>query len=210
MNNYEEVLEKIVALLKTYAWIKRWQLLLPQYEDFQNYFSWEISILNPCVRESLLTHVWCLPILASFLHPYLEHKETTDLWKVLYMLSIHDIGETIVWDVIWLERSRSNKEQEDEYSAVKSLLTTEQFLIFEEFEKMETNEARFAKATDRLVCRIREYIDKPEIERERWSHFWATLWDMYKKWLPRMEWDSFLLGFFDYLRDKMQKQIFAS
>lgn len=208
MENYQSILEKITSLLKSYACIKRGQILLPQYQDFQNYVPWKISIENPCIRESLLTHVGCLPILASFLHPYIEHTQTTDLGKVLSMLAIHDIWETIVWDVISLQRNHSSKEEKDEINAAKQLLPRNQFKLLEEFEKMETNESKFSKALDRLICLLRWYIDKPEIERERRSYYWATLSEMYKKWLPRMERDEFLLWFFNYLVNKMKENVF--
>lgn len=208
--SYDKILSEITTLLTTYASIKRGQLLLPQYQDLQKHISWAISILDPCVRESLLTHVGCLPILATFLHPHISHSATTNLGKTLCMLAIHDIGETIVGDVIGLQRNRSADEQADERAAVKKLLPAEQFVLFAEFEAMQTNEAKFAKAVDRLICRLREYMDDPALERARRAHFGATLPEMFAKWFLRMERDEFLAWFFTYLKDKMQEKIFSA
>ena len=44
----------------------------------------------------MIEHVGCLPIIATFLHPYLD--KPVDLGKVLTILAIHDIGEIKLGD----------------------------------------------------------------------------------------------------------------
>jgi len=43
-----------------------------------------------------MCHVGHLPVIASYLHQFCEHKDSIDLGRTLMMLAIHDIGETIV------------------------------------------------------------------------------------------------------------------
>lgn len=70
------------------------------------------------IQESLIEHVGSLPIIAVFLHPYLEID--VDLGKVLTMLAIHDIGETVLGDELTF--TKSNLSGDLEYIEGKKLL----------------------------------------------------------------------------------------
>lgn len=57
-------------------------------KEFPEY---QLNFDDEIVRETLSEYVGSLPIIATYIHPFLDHK--VDLGKVLIILAIHDIGE---------------------------------------------------------------------------------------------------------------------
>ncbi|MDI9482612.1 MAG: HD domain-containing protein [Bacillota bacterium] len=125
----------------------------------------ETDKLKTIYRQSLISdksryendaeHSWHLALMAVLLS---EHtNEQVDLLKVIKMVIIHDIveidaGDTYCYD----EKAKLDKREREEKCAnrIFSLLPDDQrdemFELWEEFEKMETAEAKFAAALDRL------------------------------------------------------------
>ncbi len=88
-----------------------------------------------------------------------------DILKILEMLLIHDIGETIIGDVAMIESDYEQKKQ-NERDAVKEQLAclgeelgTYYFNLWVEFETESSREARFAKVIDKLdaVMKAKQY-----------------------------------------------------
>ncbi|NLN65385.1 MAG: HD domain-containing protein [Clostridiaceae bacterium] len=125
----------------------------------------ELDKLKTVFRQSLLTnksryendaeHSWHLAVMAFLLA---EHtKEKVDLLKVMKMVLIHDVveidaGDTYCYD----EKAKLDKQEREEKCAdrIFNLLPEEQakemFALWEEFEAMETPEAKYAAALDRI------------------------------------------------------------
>lgn len=104
--------------------------------------------------ESVAEHVYATQMLA--LAMYSEYKYELDIQKILYMLAIHELEETIIGDLTFKEISKEEKEKighEAVENILKDLLSGEEIkqLIFE-FDAKETKEALFAYHCDKLEC----------------------------------------------------------
>lgn len=128
-------------------------------------FILEVDKLKTVYRQSLITdatrfendaeHSWHLALMAFLLAEHIDEK--VDLLKVMKMVLMHDIveidaGDTYCYD----EQAKLDKREREEKCAdrIFSMLPEEQaqemFALWEEFERMETPEARYAAALDRL------------------------------------------------------------
>lgn len=138
-------------------------------------FILEVDKLKTIYRQSLITdasrfendaeHSWHLALMAFLLSEYTDEK--VDLLKVMKMVLMHDIveidaGDTYCYD----EQAKLDKREREEKCAerVFSMLPEEQaremFALWEEFERMETPEARYAAALDRLQPVLMNYTAK--------------------------------------------------
>ena len=104
--------------------------------------------------ESVAEHVYATQMLA--LAMYSEYKYDLDIQKVLYMLAIHELEETIIGDLTFKDISKEAKEKighEAVENILKDLLSGEEIkkLVFE-FDAKETKEALFAYRCDKLEC----------------------------------------------------------
>ena len=153
-------------------------------------------------REPLIEHVGHIPIIASYLYQYVENKDKIDLGRVLIMLSVHDIGETVVGDMFAFAKTISHAENET--VAAKELLSDEMYVYFEEVEKRETIDAKFAKAVDSIAPLLHE-VALPLVTRERMKHFDFDAEKIKMKKRAHFEWDNNLVQIFDYLVDKYKK-----
>ncbi|ANX01291.1 HD domain-containing protein [Thermoclostridium stercorarium] len=133
----------------------------------------EIDKLKNIYRQSYLTdgsrhendaeHSWHLAVMAFILAEYADEK--VDLLKVIKMVLVHDLveidaGDTYCYD----ERAMRDKKEREEKCAKRlfSMLPDEQrnemYELWEEFERMETPEARYAAALDRLQPVLLNYF----------------------------------------------------
>lgn len=106
-------------------------------------------------KESSADHSWMMALLAViFFH---EVKLKVDRLKVLKMIIVHDLAEAIVGDSYpWDTKKRINKHQREE-NALKRIVAQlprrsaqEILSLWQAYEKMNTPEAKFAKAIDKL------------------------------------------------------------
>lgn len=104
--------------------------------------------------ESVAEHIYGTQMLAIAM--YSEFHYSLDLTKVLYMLAIHELGETVIGDLTQFQISREEKsriEHEAVHNILQGLLQADQIeALFLEFEVRETTEARFAYQCDKLEC----------------------------------------------------------
>ncbi|WP_430403093.1 HD domain-containing protein [Fluviicola sp.] len=123
--------------------------------DKLKYIQRKTKLFNSDRNENDAEHSWHLALMAMVL---MEHSnKSIDLLKVIKMVLIHDIveidaGDTFIYDT---QKNHSNTDEERlAANRIFGLLPTAQaeelIAIWEEFEAGETDEAKFAKAMDRL------------------------------------------------------------
>lgn len=106
--------------------------------------------------ESIAEHIYGVQMLAIAMKTIYQYD--IDITKVIYMLAIHELGETIIGDLTQFQISKEEKEKM-EHEAVHSILSS---LIggdkiedlFLEFDSHATAEAKFAYQCDKLECDI--------------------------------------------------------
>lgn len=106
--------------------------------------------------ESVAEHVFGVQTLAIAM--YSQYQYDLDLKKVLYMLAIHELEETIIGDLTYWDISESDK-LESGHNAIKVILKDllnkkeiENLIL--EFDERKTPEARFAYHLDKMECNI--------------------------------------------------------
>lgn len=106
--------------------------------------------------ESIAEHVYGVQMLALAI--YNEYKYKIDIQKVIYMLAIHEIGETIIGDLTAFDISKEEKvkkEHEAVHRILSEILDAKEIEdLFLEFDAHETAEAKFAYQCDKLECDI--------------------------------------------------------
>ncbi len=106
-------------------------------------------------RENDAEHAWHMAVMAYILQEYSNEK--IDIAKVMIMCLIHDIVEIDAGDTYAYDENAKKTQKAREDAAkerIFSILPEDQkenlMMIFEEFEKNETPEAKFARAMDNL------------------------------------------------------------
>jgi len=116
-------------------------------------------------RENDAEHSWHLALMAFLLSEY--SKENIDLLKVMRMCIIHDIVEIDAGDTFCYDAKGNLDKLEREQKAadrIFRLLPEDQGAelrkLWEEFDAMETPEAKYAAALDRLQPVLLNYLNK--------------------------------------------------
>ena len=104
--------------------------------------------------ESVAEHVYGVQMLA--LAMYSEYEYKIDIKKVMFMLAIHELEETIIGDLTYKDITKEDKKvigHEAVEKILSGLLSGEEIreLIFE-FDEGITEEAKFAYHCDKLEC----------------------------------------------------------
>ena len=106
--------------------------------------------------ESVAEHIYGTQMLAIAMKS--EYKYDIDIMKVIYMLAIHELGETIIGDLTHFDISKEEK-QIIEHEAIHKILSNlidgkriEDILL--EFDEHKTKESKFAYWCDKLECDI--------------------------------------------------------
>jgi putative hydrolase of HD superfamily len=123
--------------------------------DKLKYILRKTKLFNSNRNENDAEHSWHLSVMAIVLAGHANFK--VDLLKVIKMLLIHDIveidaGDTFIYDT---QKNHENTAQEREaarriFGILPEHQAEELIAIWEEFEEQQTNEAKFARAMDRL------------------------------------------------------------
>ena len=110
--------------------------------------------------ESVAEHIFGVQMLAIAMKS--EYKYDVDIMKVIYMLAVHELGETIIGDLTQFQISKDEKEKL-EHEAVNKILSglldgnqIEQ--IFLEFDAHNTKESMFAYQCDKLECDLQSKL----------------------------------------------------
>ena len=104
--------------------------------------------------ESIAEHIFGVQMLAIAMKS--EYKYDIDLTKVIFMLAVHELGETIIGDLTQFQITKEEKE-EIEHKAVHDILDSlidGKYIedLFLEFDEKKTPEAKFAYQCDKLEC----------------------------------------------------------
>ena len=104
--------------------------------------------------ETVAEHIFGVQMLAIAMKS--EYNYDVDMMKVIFMIAIHELWETIIWDLTEFQVSREEKEK-IEHEAVHKILNDlvdgeEIEKIFLEFDGHKTKEANFAYQCDKLEC----------------------------------------------------------
>lgn len=110
--------------------------------------------------ESVAEHIYGVQMLA--LAMYSEYQYEVDIYKVILMLAVHELGETIIGDLTQFDISKDEKKK-IERDAVKKILgdmLSGEFIesLFLEFDEKSTKEAKFAYQCDKLECDIQSKL----------------------------------------------------
>ena len=104
--------------------------------------------------ESVAEHVFGVQMLALAMKS--EYQYDIDIGKVIFMLAVHEIGETVIGDLTRFQIGADEKEKmehEAVHRILGGLLDGEQIeALFLEFDAHETPEALFAYQCDKLEC----------------------------------------------------------
>lgn len=104
--------------------------------------------------ESIAEHVFGVEMLAIAMKSQYEYD--IDIEKVIFMLAIHELGETVIGDITQFDMPKDEKER-IEHEAVHEILSEmldgeEIEKLFLEFDSHLTPEAMFAYECDKLEC----------------------------------------------------------
>lgn len=104
--------------------------------------------------ESVAEHIYGVEMLAIAMKS--EFQYDVDIMKVIFMIAIHELGETVIGDLTQFQITKEEKEKiehEAVHQILKDLLDGEQIeKLFLEFDAHETKEALFAYQCDKLEC----------------------------------------------------------
>ena len=104
--------------------------------------------------ESVAEHIYGTQMLAIAMKS--EYNYDIDIMKVLYMLAIHELGETIIGDLTQFQITKEEKikiEHEAVNNILKDLVDGEYInSLYLEFDERKTKEAIFAHFCDKLEC----------------------------------------------------------
>lgn len=203
--SFSQIFDALVELYKSYSLVHRRNLSYDKYAVLGNMGlleSQRIAPDQPVVCESLLEHVGNLPVVATFLYPHLEQRDRINLGRVLTMLAIHDIGETIVGD--GHPHRKTQEEAKVEYKAALSLLSESYHKLLAEYEAWETLDARYAKAVDVFSTFLSDQLQPPKMVQTRLKIHGFSWQEVEKKRYEVFEWDAFLKGLFSEVIKRYQ------
>ena len=150
--------------------------------DKIKYIERKTKLFNSDRNENDAEHSWHLAMMTIVLA---EHSDVPiDVLKVLKMVLIHDIveidaGDTFIYDT---EKNHTNTEEERKAAnRIFGMLPKEQadefISIWEEFERGETSEAKFAKSMDRFEPLLQNVSNNGGT----WTEFGVTYNKVYEK-----------------------------
>jgi len=120
------------------------------------------SLINEARRENSAEHSWHIALLAMILAEHAD--EPVNLLHVIKMLLIHDIVEIDAGDTFaYSNVSKADQHTKERLAAERifGLLPEDQrdemLALWEEFEAMQTPEAKFANAMDRFMPTLHNY-----------------------------------------------------
>lgn len=178
--------------------------------------------------ESIAEHIFGVQMLAIAMKS--EYQYNIDIMKVIFMLAIHELGETIIGDITEFQITKEEKEKiehEAVHNILASLLDGEQIeRLFLEFDAHETPEAIFAYQCDKLECDIQcklydqeSCVDiKSQEGNEAMNNAlvknllnsglsWSEMWLMYGQ--KKYPYDSNFMAVSSYLKDSVIEKPFT-
>lgn len=121
--------------------------------------------------ENSAEHSWQIALLALTLSNY--SNESVNIEKVVKMLLVHDIGEIDADDVFFFDDAGRMDAKEKELAAMRRIFgilpdekAAELFALWNEFENGTSNEAKFARAVDRVMPILQNLYNNRQSWRE--------------------------------------------
>ncbi len=207
MSTFTDHFPHLTVLLSGYSTVCRAVVQPYHYHAYiQRHTDYAYDPVDTIVREPLIEHVGMLPILATYLHPFLDVE--VDLGITLKMLAIHDIGEVITGDISVF--NKKGDEGTSEKEAALSLLHPSQHDIYHAYLAQETNEAKFAKSIDKLAPDLYDMLTDYKITSVRLACFTNNTPEEIPNLLrthktPYMLWNPFLQDFHAGLIKKLEE-----
>ena len=147
--------------------------------------------------ESVAEHIFGVQMLAIAMKS--EYEYDVDILKVIYMIAIHELGETVIGDLTQFQISKEEKEKIEHEAVHKILggLLDGEFIeeLFLEFDSHSTKEAFYAYECDKLECDLQcklydeekcvdlnsqsnnSTFDNPEVkELLNQNNSWSSMW----------------------------------
>ena len=147
--------------------------------------------------ESVAEHIFGVQMLAIAMKS--EYKYDVDIMKVIYMLAVHELGETVIGDLTQFQISKEEKgkmEHNAVHRILNGLLDGNQIEeLFLEFDAHNTKESMFAYQCDKLECDLQSKLydeegcvdldkqeDNPTMNNTRVQELlktgssWSTMW----------------------------------
>lgn len=161
---------------------------------------WKDWNVNRDRIESVAEHIFGVEMLAIAIAS--EYDYNLDMFKVIYMIAIHELGETIIGDYTPFQITKEEKEKlehEAVHKILSKLLKGEEIeKLFLEFDAHITEESKFAHHCDKLECDLqcklydeekcvditdpdtRKNLSLEELDRvNKYKDSWSTLWLKY-------------------------------
>ncbi|HHF3107322.1 TPA: HD domain-containing protein [Vibrio diabolicus] len=116
-------------------------------------------------------HSWHVTLMAILME---EHANApVDICRVMKMLLIHDVVEIDAWDTFVYDTAASQEQVEKEIRAAERLFgmlpsdqEQELLALWHEFEAAQTDDAKYAKALDRLIPMLLNYHNNGQSWKE--------------------------------------------
>ena len=124
----------------------------------QGWINWQVEGVRV---ESIAEHIYGTLMLAVSICA--NTNQNIDLYKVALMLALHEVEEIIIGDIAFFDIEKAKTKKQDGKRAIeeifKDCVNKDEFLnIIAEFEDCKTNEAKFAKACDKLEADLQAYL----------------------------------------------------
>lgn len=115
---------------------------------------WKYRNVQKDRLESVAEHIYWVQMLAIAMKS--EYQYDIDIMRVILMIAIHELWETIIGDLTQFQISKTEKEKIEHnavHNILKDLIDGEEIeKLFLEFDERKTNEALFAYQCDKLEC----------------------------------------------------------
>ncbi len=145
----------------------------------------QTSLIDGSKRENDAEHSWHISVMAMILSEYANEK--IDVCKVIKMLLVHDLVEIYAGDTFCYDKEGNKSKKERELEAADKIFGMlpkdkgrELRALWEEFEEMDTNEAVFAAAMDRMQPLFNNYYS----HGGTWKKFNISKEQVYKRIEP--------------------------
>ena len=157
-------------------------------------------------QESVAEHSWMLCLLAILLSDKLNKK--VDLLRVIKMVTIHDLAESVTGDIPSHEISlRQKNKHKNEKKVLKNLVASlpkekasEILALWDEFNQNKTREAKFANSLDKV-----EAVMQHNLHIKKWDQGDFDITPYYKDFY--FDFDPFMRIFKDEVNDQLIKNI---
>lgn len=167
----------------------------------------QTSIIDNPRREDDAQHSWHISLMAMILSEYSNYK--IDLCKTIKMLLIHDLVELHAGDTFCYDKEANRGKRAREEEAIGKIARSlsgskgeEIKKLWTEFEDMETEEAIFGAAMDRLQPMLNNYYN----DGGTWKKFDVSKEDIYKRISPVEEASDDLWGFVKHMIEDAHEQ----